>query len=311
MKKTIVLTLALVLSLGTQAQIGGLVRDAVKKGVDQKVEEKLNIRQAIKKVDPLEKEQVEQKSEEKGKIPTPEEVMAMVPQIPQPQQLADYACEQNRDNPRTLKMLANPTTVFMTQMVAAMASGYVVMMGGAQAGNIYNFDEHLLKELGITQEQYDAMSEEEQRELANKYAAELQDRYLRTAEFLANDKEYAKLMDRYNEIESEIQKKYDDADSLCRGIWQKISASKKSPTEDDMCAYFKGAVPMQYKVVLDAMKIRKDRQLVVAKQMDLYVQKLAASHPDEVYPGFYNQGGICATAYVGDAARLTTLSDPR
>ncbi|MBQ8704423.1 MAG: hypothetical protein IJ524_08635 [Bacteroidales bacterium] len=244
-------------------------------------------------------------------MPTPEEVMAMVPQIPQPQQLADYACEQHRANPRTLKMLTNPTTTFLTQMVVATASGYVVMMGGSNAGSVYSFDEQLLKEFGISKEEYDAMSEEEQHELATKFAAELQDRYLSTAEKLAADKEYNKLIDQYTAIENEIQKKYDESDSLCRELWKQNYGAKENPSESDMCEYFRAAVPMQYKSVIDAMKIRKARQLPIAKQMDEYVQKLAKLHPKEIYAGFYNQGGICATAYVSDAARLTTLSDPR
>lgn len=155
------------------------------------------------------------------------------------------------------------------------------------------------------------MSEDEQKELATKFAAELQDRYLRTAEKLAADEEYNKLMEKYTAIEDEIQKKYDEADSLCREFWKQNYGAKENPSENDMCEYFRKAVPMQYKPVIEAMKTRKARQLPIAKQMDEYVQKLAKIYPTEVYAGFYNQGGICATAYVSDAARLTMLSDPR
>ena len=255
-------------------------------------------------------DQKEEKAEE-DRMPTPEEVMAMVPKIPQPQHLAEYACEQHRANPRTMKLLTNPTTAFLTQMVAATASGYVVMMGGSKAGSVYDFDEQLLNEFGISQEKYEAMSEDEQRELAAKYASELQDRYLKTAEKLASDEIYNKLMDQYNSIEKEIQEGYDEADRQCNEMWQKNFGDKEKPSEDDLCEYYKMAVPLQHKAVINAMKIRKSRQLSVAEQMDEYVQKLAKSHPSEIYAGFYNQGGLCATSYVTDAARLTALSDPR
>ena len=308
MKKVVILLMSLAVTLGSQAQLGGLVRQAVKSGVEQKIGLKNQLKQPKQE---LQIQEQQEQAKDEDHIPTPEEVMAMVPQIPAPQQLAEYACEQNRANPRTLKMLTNPTTTFLTQMVVATASGYVVMMGGSKEGSLYNFDEQLLQEFGISQEQYDAMSEDEQRELATKFAAELQDRYLRTAEKLAADEVYKSLMDKYMSIEEQIQKKYDDADSVCREMWQKTYGVKANPTEADMCEYFKAAVPMQYNAVLDAMKTRKSRQLLVAKQIDERVQKLAKMYPTEVYAGFYNQGGICATAYVSDAARLTSISDPR
>mgnify|MGYP007069893110 CR=1 FL=1 len=129
MKKIVILIVAVALSVGTQAQLGGLVRQAVKSGVEQK----FGITKDQSKELKVDKNQKENSAEE-DRVPTPEEVMAMVPQIPQPQQLADYACEQHRANPRTLKMLTNPTTTFLTQMVVATASGYVVMMGGVPSG---------------------------------------------------------------------------------------------------------------------------------------------------------------------------------
>ena len=308
MKKVVFLLVAFALTMGSQAQLGGLVRQAVKSGVEQKLGLK-NLQNEQNQSQQVQEQK--QQSKDENHIPTPEEVISMVPQIPAPQQLAEYACEQNRANPRTLKMLTNPTTTFLTQMVVASASGYVVMMGGSKAGTLYNFDEQLLKEFGISQEQYDAMSEEEQQELATKYAAELQDRYLRTAERLAADEGYNNLMEKYTAIEKEIQKKYDDTDSICREMWQMKFGAKENPSENDVCEYFRASVPLQYNATLEAMKTRKSRQLIVAKQIDEYVQKLAKVHPDEIFAGFYNQGGICATSYVSDAARLTSLSDPR
>ena len=319
MKKALILLVALGLTFGSQAQIGNLVGSAVKKGiqksvekkVEQTVDEKLGVRDTkqIRTIDE-EKRSVEEK-EKKNKVPTPEEVMGMVPQIPSAQQLAEYACEQNRANPRTLKMLANPTAAFSAKMIAAMASGYVTMMGSSKEGSIYAFDEQLLKEFGISEEKYEAMSEEEQQELANKYAAELQDRYIRTAEHLQGDAEYNKLMDKYIEVEKEISAVYDRADADCLELWKKSGYEAKAPSENQVCDYFKEAVPIQYNAVLVVMKMRKTKQLDIAKQIDRRVQQMAKEQPGEVYAGFYNQGGICATSYVSDAARLTSLSTPR
>lgn len=300
----------------------GTVRRKVEKKVEQKVEQKtdevldnaLGIKRKPAKGQSTTSgtEAAAQQAEaDESHIPTPEEVMEMVPAMPSYQKLAEYACEKNKSKPNTLKMLANPTTAFMTQMAVAAASGYVVMMGAGQPGSIYALDEQLLADLGISEEQYESMSEAEKEQLARKYATELQDRYIKTAEKLASDAGYTKLMDQYNAIESEIAALYEKAEADCSDLWQQRYGGKESATEADMCNYFKEAVPIQYKAVNEAMKIRKDRQLSVAKQIDEYVQSLAKRYPKEVYAGFFNQGGLCATSYVGDAARLMTVSDPR
>ena len=315
MKKALILIVSLTLTFGTQAQVGRLVGGAVKKKLEQTVDKKVDAAFGVSRQGQAQSTEAPFKTkktvENENRIPTPEEVMAMVPQFPTPQQLAEYACEQNRANPRTLKMITNPTTTFLANMVAASASGYVAMMGGSEVGSLYTFDEQLLKELDISEEKYNAMSEEDQHELATHYAAELQERYVRTAEVLASDDEYNKLMGQYTAIENEIEKMYSDNDSVCLEMWTKSFGTKVKPSEADVCSYFRLVVPMQYNVVVEVMKIRKSRQLPIAKEMDGYVQKLAKERPGEVYAGFYNQGGICATSYVGDAMRLTAISTPR
>ncbi|MBP5526983.1 MAG: hypothetical protein J6X79_00855 [Bacteroidales bacterium] len=313
MRKVVVLLLALTLTMGTQAQVGRVVGGALKKKMEQTLEKKVGESLGVSKQEssPRATQQSTEEEMDENHVPTPEEVMAMVPQIPAPQQLAEYACEQNRANQRTLKVLANPTTTFVSKMVVASASGYVVMMGGAKAGSLYNYDEHLFGELGISEEQYNNMSDEDKQELTTKYANELLDRYLRTAERLASDEEYSKLMEQYTALDKEIETKYGEVDSICGDMWQKNYGAKKEPSENDRCAYFQMAAPLQHKVVVDVMKVRKDRQLPIAKKMDARVQELANRYPEEVYVGFYNQGGLCATSYVGDAMRLVNITIPR
>lgn len=303
--------MALTIALGANAQIGSLVGNAVKKGIQKSVEKKVDEALGVKNNNQETATPREQDSErnvtteESGDhIPTPEEVMAMVPKIPTFQQLADYLCEQSSDNPRTLKILTNPTTSFLTQMTVALASGYVTMVAGN--GHIYALDEQLRKELGITDEEFEAMSEEEQSALARKYAAELEERYLRTAEVLASDEKYTKLLDEYNSIEDQIRNIQNEAGEECSRIW-----TEKHSADNNVCAYYRDAVPIHYKAVLRGMDIRKKQQLVIAKQMDQRVQSLAKTRPSEVFAGFYNQAGLCATTYVSDAALLTTISDPR
>ena len=334
MKKISVLLLALALVFGAQAQfgrIGNAVKKGVEKGVEKTVEKKAQqkaeqeVGRALDNAfgikpqptenkiqkENLEKEDSPKSETKEGQIPTPEEVMATVPQLPSYQNIAEYLCEQNRENPRTLKMLTNPMTKFLTQMGLAAASGYVTLMSQPGTGNIYYYDQALLEDLGINEEEYEKMSETEQQELASKYAVELQERYIRTAEMLGNDAKYQGMLEKYNAVEEEIEKIYTKAEEECKIIWQKGYSLKKQPSENDMCSYYGEAVPVYYKAITEAMKIRKSRQLNIAKKIDLYVQELAQKRRGEVYAGFYNQGGLCATSYVADAARLMSIPDPR
>ena len=308
------LTIVLAMALGAQAQIGGLVGGAVRKGiqksvekkVEQKMDEALNNNNQQQTTTPKEpaNTQSNQVEEEGDHIPTPEEVMAMVPKIPTFQQLSDYLCEQSSDNPRMLKLLANPTTSFLTQMAVAVASGYVTMV--ASGGTIYTLDEQMRAELGITEEQYDAMSEEEQQALARQYAEEINQRYARTVEVLANDKQYNSLLDEYNAIEDKIRGLQEEAADESRKAW-----TEKHSATGNLCAYYRDAVPIYHRAVLSGMEMRKKMQLSIAKKIDERVQTLAKQRPHEVFAGFYNMAGLCATAYVSDAAILTSIPDPR
>lgn len=310
MKKLLTIIVALAIAFGANAQIGSLVGNAVKKGIQKSVEKKVDEALGGKNknqetaTSSVQDESTAPTAESDDHVPTPEEVMAMVPKIPTFQQLADYLCEQSSDNPRTLKLLANPTTSFLTQMTVALASGYVTMVAGN--GHIYALDSQLRHELGITDEQYEAMSPDEQEALARQYAAELEERYMRTAEMLAADEKYTQLLDQYNAIEDQIRTIQNEAEAECRKTW-----TERHAANNNLCAYYRDAVPVYYKAVLQGMDIRKRQQLAVARLIDERVQTLAKAHPAEVFAGFYNQAGLCATAYVSDAALLTTISDPR
>lgn len=332
MKKIAILCLTLALTIGAQAQLGGLggrIGNSVRKSVEKKVEEKAKqkaeqeVDKALDKAFGLDNSQQSKQidrtnvgnstanatvenSLEEGKIPTPEEVMNSVPSLPSEKNIADYLCEQSRENPNAFRIMANPTVAFMTQMGVAAASGAVSMFASAGSGHILYYDEALLKELGIDENEFEKMSDVEKEKLANKYASELQERYLRTAEMLGSDKNYNDMLEHYNEVERVIEELYTKAEDRCKEIWKSKYAGK-----EDLCGYYRDAVPIYYNAITEAMKIRKTRQLDIAKKIDNYVQKLADSHRGEVYAGFYNQGGVCATSYVGDAARLLSISDPR
>lgn len=306
----ILLSMLMVVSL-TQAQIGSAIGKKLKEKAAQTISGALGGNQTQSQTETTTTVSDKSKTSDGSDELTPEKVMAMVPTMPNPQQLAEYLCEANRANPRTIKMLANPTTSFIAQLGVAGAGGYASMASQNGYGGFYNFDEQLLTEFGITPEQYEAMSEEEQQQIALKYAGEMQDRYYKTIERLGSDEQYKTMMERYNAVEDKISKIYSDADSVCVAMWQSKYGAKANPTEDDMCSYYRMAMPTYYQAVVQAMKVRKTEQLAVAKEIDKYVQVLAARYPNEVYAGLYSQASVCAAAYVADAARVTTLSDPR
>lgn len=306
MKRLVIIIAALSLAFGANAQIGSLIGGAVKKGiqkkVEQKVDEALGVKNNQQQSDNPTSQPQEQAKEESDHVPTPEEVMAMLPKLPTTQNVAEYLCEQSRESPRMLKLATNPTTLFLTNMGIAMANGYVTMMAGNGNGSYLALDEQLRNELGIDEEKYEAMSEEEQQELARKYAAEIEKRQLSTAEKLASDKKYTSIMEQYTAIEDEIGRTMAEADTACAKLWR-----EKYAATGDKCAYYREAVPLRYKAVLQCMEIRKMRQLPVAKQADDRIVELTKQYPAEVFSGFVCNGGVCATAYLTDAALMTTI----
>ncbi len=310
MKKIVIVLAMLTVASFAQAQIGGAIGKRLKEKASQTINNALGNNQNQSQGQE-QKDESNTANSDKDEELTPEKVMAMVPTMPQPQQLAEYLCESHRANPRTLKMLANPTTSYLAQLAVAGAGGYAAIASQNGYGRYFAFDEQLLKEFGITQEQFDAMSEEEQQELALKYASEMEDRYYKTIERLGKDEKYQKLMEQYNDVESQIERLYSDADSTGRDLWQKKFGGKDNASDDDMCAYYRQAVPDFYNAVVKGMRMRKTQQMAVAKQIDAYVQTLSKLYPNEVYAGLYSQQSVCAASYVADAARVTAMSDPR
>ena len=310
MKKIAIFAVALFIVVSSNAQIGGVLGKKLKEKAEQTISNAIGNKDKDKdqtkdndtKSTPYNDSETE--AAEVDEL-TPEKVISMVPAMPNPQQVAEYLCESHRANPRTLKMMTNPTTLYLTQLSAAGMGGYAAM--ASQYGRYYDFDDQLLDEFGISREQYDAMSEQEQKELAMKYAAEMEDRYYKTIERLGNDEGYNELIVKYNESEDLINRLYSEADSVCRALWNKKFDGKDNVSDDDRCGYFRQVVPDYYQTVVKAMRIRKTTQLLQAQQIDEYVKALSKRYPNEIYAGLYSQSAICATAYVTDAARITAV----
>ncbi len=320
--KAVIITFALLLfsSYTANAQIGNIVGKKIKekaektigKAVDKAIDNATD--DILGKEDKTSKNQDDSKTEtvsgskDNDKI-TPEKIMSNVPKMPTQQQVAEYLCESQRANPRTVKMLTNPTTAFLAKNTVVSLGGYSATLANGDT-RYFELNEQILSEIGITQEQFDAMSEEEQQEISRKYADELEKRYYKTMERLGRDEEYNRLFEEYNKFEDEIVKIYNRSDSLCRDIWKTKFSNKSNPSEEDVCAFYRAAMPIHYKAVLDAMELRKNKQLAVAIEIDNYVEQLAEKHPEEVYAGLYNQALLCASAYSSEAFRVTTLTLP-
>ena len=303
------LLLALAIPQSAQSQIGGLVGKKLKEKAEQAIDKALNTDDSKKKDQSMttEKDSPSQ-NDQKSKEITADDVIASVPKMPTQQQVADYLCESNKANPRQLKLLANPTTAFLAKLTVSGIGGYASLSSGK---GYYDFNEQLLQDLGVSQEQFDAMTEEEQAELARKYAAELEQRYYKTMERLGKDDTYNKMLDKYNALEQKISRLFSDADSVCQAVMEKTGIDGAGVSEEKMCNYYRSVVPDYYMTTIKALNIRKTEQLAVAKHIDEYVKTLADQYPKEIYSGLYSQAAICATSYVTDAARITTLPGPK
>ena len=187
--KAVIITFALLLfsSYTANAQIGNIVGKKIKekaektigKAVDKAIDNATD--DILGKEDKTSKNQDDSKTEtvsgskDNDKI-TPEKIMSNVPKMPTQQQVAEYLCESQRANPRTVKMLTNPTTAFLAKNTVVSLGGYSATLANGDT-RYFELNEQILSEIGITQEQFDAMSEEEQQEISRKYADELEKRY--------------------------------------------------------------------------------------------------------------------------------------
>lgn len=322
MKKIVLLLTIMSLTLGANAQLGNLI-NAAAKSAKKSIEKRMD-----KEVDTLTNQAADGvKSLIFGKLGisrpnnattsadgtsprttavSPKDYMSQLPNFPTDDQIADYACLMSKDNPSTLKMVANPVAAYLAKvaMMTSNAAGSVSTMTEERAAQVEeNYKKQIEDFYGVSAEELEKMSEEEIQALTYKkmYGEGTLEMTNKTAEMIAP---VQAMMDEYTAVSDKIDAIFTKADEECKGIWD-----SKYKTESQLCSYYKDAAPVYSTAVRQAMETRRTEQMKLAEKMDKeiadYVAKNPTSNADQV-----NYTYLTMIAYLGDAARIATLYQP-
>ena len=318
MKKPVALLLAVAVLLGAQAQVRRVTAES--KAPDKKLavqsDKSLDSyidkhKQASQATTDARHDEAKASKAKQDKDLSPKALIATIPELPEPQDVAKYLCEKSNAESSQLKRMTNPTAAFLAKIAASPAMGYAQMLDKSETGMLFYMDKVMLEEFGIESKDYAAMSEKERKELATKHADEIQERYLRTVETIGNDVYYTELFNKYSNLDKEIESMLEEAYGKCKSMGEKLSSNMKSISEKDLCEYYRTAAPICHKAVAAAMELRVTQQLPIAQELDTYIQKLAEEHRGEVYAAFFDYSGLCVSAYAKDASRLADIPEPR
>lgn len=324
MKKVVLLLAVMSLTLGANAQLGGLL-NAAAKSAKKSIEKRMD-----KEVDTLTNQAAEgvknaifsklgisrpstttaatsaDGTSARTAAVSPKDYMSQLPNFPTDDQIADYACIMSKDSPSALKMITNPVAAYLAKvaMMTSNAAGSVSTMTEERAAQVEENYKKLIEDFyGVSAEELEKMSEEEIQALTYKkmYGEGTLEVTNKTAEMIAP---VQAMMDEYNAVSDKIDAIFAKADEECQVIWD-----SKYKTESQLCTYYKDAAPVYSEAVRQAMETRRTEQMKLAEKMDKeiadYVAKNPTSNADQV-----NYTYLTMIAYLSDAARISTIYQP-
>lgn len=319
MKKVAILfAVAMMTTMGANAQLGNLLNKAAQKAGEKAGEAVMNrLGMGNNKQQGAEVSgkggvgnYVDVSSEASGlnkeELPTIQELMAQMPAMPTTAQLVDYKNAEAND--MTLKMMTSPVTMFRTQVgtlaMQALAVGYADMDSVRIAGLATQMT-------GLTAEEIKAMenmSDEEQQafmmayyqsgraDLARQRAAENAERY---AQMIASQ------VERFDAVNDKVEAIYKNAQQQMKPIYEKYSKQLENAEGKVynrlMAEYYSKIVDMQRNAVEQAMKVRKNEQLPIAEQIEKVNEGIRKSDPSAVVPNYVQ---MFATAYFAEIEKL-------
>lgn len=307
------------IAFGANAQLGNLINAAansakksLEKRLDKEVDSLTNkaadgVKSAILGKFGVRKPALaESNAPSQSKAMAPRDFMAQMPEFPTDAQIADYACLMSKDNPSSLKMIANPVAVYLAKvaMLTTDAAGSVGNMSEERAAQIEdNYKKQIEEFYGVSAEELEKMSEEELQALTYKkmYGEGKLEMAAKKAEVI---EPIVPLLEKYNAVSSQIDEIFAQADRDCQNIWD-----AKFKNQSELCTYYKEAAKVYSQAVSRAMETRRTEQMKIAEQMDKeiadYVAKNPTSNADQV-----NYTHLTMLAYLNDATHVATVYSP-
>ena len=301
MKKILAIAaLCAIMATPSQAQIGGLLRQAASKTVEKTTNTLLN--KATDKASDKAVESIEGALGAKAKTTTGQtvnlataslaDILGQSAVMPTDKEIVEYKGYEL--NNQQLRLLASPVSRYLGSLSTNSMKAMGMIYGEGDSAAMTNMAmQYTSMATGLSQEQIreiSEMSEEEQEAYLTNYynSGQMQANQLKRAETSA---EYAteteKQLNQYNAIEDRIAGIYDEARSKMQTVYGKYAeqlASAKTDAQRNavLLKYYAEAVPLQRDAVQKSMELRRTEQLPLAEEMDAINNKILTEHPDAI-----------------------------
>lgn len=312
-KGLLILTAGLLLCASpANAQLGGLLKKAAKKAVQQQTDRLLNKGSESA----TDTQPIETPSGEEG-LPTYAELMAQMPALPTAQQLVSY--KEAELNEQTMKMMLSPVTNFNSTVLSLSMQ--------AASLSYANMDTAQMMEAAYRNAELSTgLSRQELEKLSN-MSEEQQEAYLMAHYQQGKSNkatvdaavETAKLMEpleptinRWGEVDEQVNKLYEQADEQCRAIYKKYAATLAKTEGKNrnrlLINYYTEILPIRIPVVQQAMQLRLTSQLPIAEEIEKGMAGIRAAHP-ETLTSLVNYPQMTATQYFAEVAKLLEIPE--
>ena len=247
-----------------------------------------------------------QDAAEVDKIPTIQELMEQMPDLPTSAQLVDYKNAEAND--MTLKMMTSPVTMFRTQMATLAMQALAVGYGDMDSVRIAAL---ATQYTGLTAEEIKAMENmtDEQQEafmmayyqsgradLARQKAAENAEKY---AQMIAGQ------VEQFEAVNDKVDEVYKSAQKQMKPIYEKFAKQLENAEGKAysklMAEYYGKIVDVQRNAVVQAMKVRQNEQMPVAEKIEKVNENIRKNDPTAIVPNYLQ---LFATAYFGEVEKL-------
>lgn len=312
-------------SLTANAQLGGLVKKAA-----NKVAEKTIDKASDKASDAINKEIDKQFDNNTSDSPenssniqsdeniTYESLMRQLPELPTVQQFLSH--KDAEQNGQGLKLLTSPITKYSTTVMSlSMQSLSLVSsnIDSTQATEMaYKFAEQTTGMSREELEKLSTMSEDEQEAYiqAHYQNGTAEAAILKDAEELAQYMEPIQpIIDKWTEIDNQIEEMYSKADDKCKSIYKKYSSQLAKANSDKernklLLSYYSETLPIQREAVQKAMETRLNEQLPIAEKIEKEMASIRAKH-ENALSVFINYPQMTASRYFMEYTRLTEITE--
>lgn len=324
MKRTLLLALvAIALPITSQAQLGSLLEKAAKKTV-KKTTEKLVDKAADKASDAatkaIDKEVEKRLPSDKSSTTTEataqatyESLMKQMPELPSVDQLTKY--QEAKLNEKTLALLTSRVTSFSTKVLDLSAQCSVLDYKDMDSTQAMRLAEAYTGLSQSEMQQLSAMSEEEQQAWLEKHYSQERTEANMARQAVDATKWLEPLqpqIDRWAQVGEKATAVYEEMDTKLRPIYNKYAAKLEQATGKErtnlLVAYYAEAAPHIRTAVQQALNIRLNEQLPIAKQIEAEMVKIRAANPDAVNQ-LLSYPKLTATQYFSEVMRLLEVPE--